>query len=134
MTVDADHDRSASTRTIGGVGSLIVVLIGLLVAVAACGSAESAGPEQPTFDYLIPAGAGELIESGQTLDILPGELIAELNDTIQIVNADDEAHQVGPWFVGPGETLRQRFNVAGVFEGSCSVHESGAFKVVVARA
>ena len=56
---------------------------------------------------------------------------ANLNDTIQIVNLDDRPHILGPWFVGPGETLRQRFVTAGVFEGWCSVHPSGQFSITV---
>ncbi len=100
--------------------------------VASCGGdAGSVGPEQPTFDFVIPAGAGDRIDAGEPLEILPRELVAELNETIQIVNEDDEAHLLGPWFLGPGETLRQRFNVAGVFEGACSVHPSGDFTVIV---
>ncbi|MEP1125336.1 MAG: hypothetical protein ABJH68_15740 [Ilumatobacter sp.] len=89
------------------------------------------GAEQPTFDYVIPAGTGDRIDAGEPLVILPSELVANLDETIQIVNHDDRAHLVGPWFVGAGETLRQRFNVAGVFAGGCSVHPSGEFTVTV---
>ncbi len=113
-----------------GVAVIVILLTG-------CGgriSSESEGPEQPTFDFVIPAGSGDRIDDGQPLEILPAELVAELDETIQIVNEDDRAHQVGPWFVGPGETLRQRFNVAGVFTGSCSVHPSGGFTVTVSPA
>lgn len=97
-----------------------------------CGVSDGgAAPEQPTYDYVIPAGAADRIDAGEPLDILPRELVANLNETIQIVNNDDEAHLLGPWFVGAGETLRQRFTTAGVFDGECSVHPSGAFTVVV---
>lgn len=80
---------------------------------------------------MIPAGAGDRIERGEPLDILPRELVAQLNETIIIVNQDDQAHLLGPWFVGAGETLRQRFTTAGVFEDECTVHPSGQFTVVV---
>lgn len=74
------------------------------------------------------------MDEGEPLDILPAAIVADLNETIQIVNNDDERHVLGPWSVGPGETLRQRFNVAGVFAGDCSIHESGEFTVTVNEA
>ena len=112
--------------TIALVGMVIV-----MVGAAACGGSSTAGPEQPTFSYVIPAGTSDRIAEGEPIDILPRELVAQLDETIQIVNEDDEPHVLGPWFVGAGETLRQRFTTAGVFEGTCSVHSSGEFTVVV---
>jgi hypothetical protein len=119
-----------SARTLGA-WWLVAMLTLLVAGLAGCGSDDTGGPEQPTFSFVIPAGAGDDIENGKPLDILPRELIAQLNETIQIVNNDDQAHFLGPWFVGPGETLRQRFTEAGVFEGACTVHPSGEFTVVV---
>lgn len=113
--------------------ALLASLALLVIGTTACigGGSTTTGPEQPTFSYVIPAGSAAHVESGGTLDILPGELITELGETIQIVNEDDRPHFLGPWFVGPGETLRQRFVTPGVFEGTCSVHPSGEFRVVV---
>ena len=108
---------------------LVAVILGLVA--VACGGSEDAGPEEPTYSFIIPAGSGDRIDAGETLDILPRELVAQLDETVIIVNEDDEAHILGPWFVGPGETLRQRFTTEGVFEDSCSVHPSGRFTVVV---
>ena len=110
--------------------SLLIAFVLGIVAVG-CGGSDEAGPEEPTYSFFIPAGSADRIEQGETLDILPRELVAQLDETVIIVNEDDEAHILGPWFVGPGETLRQRFTTAGVFEDSCSVHPSGRFTVVV---
>lgn len=109
----------------------VVAMSALTVVGTACASSDDAGPEQPTFNYVIPAGSGDRIDDGEILDILPAAIVADLNETIQIVNNDDERHILGPWSVGPGETLRQRFTVPGVFAGDCSVHESGGFSVTV---
>lgn len=80
-----------------------------------------------TYEYTIPAGAGEAIDAGRPLDILPGELDAHVGDTIRIVNQDDRGHNVGPFFVGAGETMTQQFASPGDFVGICTVHPSGQF-------
>lgn len=110
----------------------------LLWTVTACsggdGGDSSSGIEEPTFEYVIPVGSGEKIAQGEALDILPRELDARVGETIMIRNEDTIAHSLGPWFVGPGETLRQRFLTVGVYEGTCSVHPDGAFTVNVYEA
>lgn len=110
----------------------VVAIVLLAVVATGCGAAADDGePEEPTFSFVIPAGSGDRIDRGEPLDILPRELVAQLDETIMIANEDDEAHILGPWFVGPGETLRQRFTTAGVFDGACTVHPNGEFTVVV---
>lgn len=125
--------RSTSTTPRAASGRLcavVALLASLALLLGACGG-DDGGAEQPTFSYVIPAGAGVDIENGKPLDILPAQIDAKLNETIQIVNNDDRAHLLGPWYVGAGETLRQRFTEPGVFDGECSVHPSGEFTVVV---
>lgn len=87
-----------------------------------------------TYEYVIPLGAGEALDNGQPLEILPGELVTTVGETIRIVNEDDRGHNVGPWFVGANETLNQEFTSAGEFEGVCTVHPSGALILTVNEA
>lgn len=87
--------------------------------------------ETATFDYVIPAGAGEALDAGTPLEILPAELEVNVGDTIRIENQDDRGHAVGPFFVGANETLTQRFSTPGEFEGVCTVHPSGQLVLVV---
>ncbi len=84
-----------------------------------------------TYEYTIPAGAGEALDAGQPLEILPAELEAHVGDTIRIVNHDDRGHNVGPFFVGAGETMTQQFASPGDFVGICTVHPSGQFTLHV---
>ena len=130
MTAPVTTATTDSAQPLRFAWTLLIAGILGLVAVG-CGVSEATGPEEPTYSFIIPAGSADRIEQGETLDILPRELVAKLDETIIIVNEDDVAHLLGPWFVGPGETLRQRFTTAGVFEDNCSVHESGKFTVVV---
>ena len=115
--------------------STAAIALGLaLPLVTACsGSDPGAGPGfsvedgtgAATYEYTIPAGAGEALDSGTPLEILPGTLDATVGETIQIVNLDERGHNIGPWFVGANETMRQEFTSPGTFEGVCTVHPSG---------
>lgn len=87
--------------------------------------------EEATFEYVIPAGAGEALDAGTPLEILPAELQVNVGDTIRIENHDDRGHTVGPFFVGANETLTQRFSTPGEFEGVCTVHPSGQLVLIV---
>jgi hypothetical protein len=77
------------------------------------------------YDYLIPPGTGDRIRAGEDVEILPGELDVQVGETIRIVNEDTEGHFVGIFYVGPNETVTQRFASPGEFAGQCSVHPSG---------
>jgi len=85
------------------------------------------GSTSATYEYVIPPGAGDALDAGTPLSILPGELTATIGQTIKIVNNDRRGHNVGPWFVGANETVRQEFTSEGKYEGLCTVHPSGAF-------
>jgi hypothetical protein len=109
---------------------LAVILLALLL--AACGSNEPDGlfanddsGRPPDYSYVIPAGSGEAIDRGVPLNILPEELDVKVGEVIQIVNDDSRGHLIGPFFVGKGETMRQRFSSPGTFVGECTVHPSG---------
>ena len=117
-------------------GGLLVVAVLLLL--VACGSDEPAPLFRPDesagevdYSYVIPAGAGEAIDRGEPLDILPQELTVQVGEVLELINEDDRGHLVGPFFVGAGETVRQRFNAAGKFIGECSVHPSGELVLTV---
>jgi len=116
---------------------LAVVLAGALLA-SGCSSAQGGlfanddSRRPPDYAYVIPAGSGEAIDRGEALDILPEELDVKVGEVIEIVNEDDRGHLIGPFFVGKGETLRQRFSSPGTFIGECTVHPSGRIVLRVA--
>jgi plastocyanin len=131
--IRGSQPRRGTIRLTAGVALL---LGGVL---AGCGDDDAAQPETEvvsgsetaTFEYVIPAGAGEALDAGTPLEILPAELEVDVGDTIRIENQDDRGHTVGPFFVGANETLTQRFSTPGEFEGVCTVHPSGQLVLVV---
>lgn len=108
-----------------------------VVGIAACsggdgfGTADAETDEAADLSFVIPPGAGEAIDAGEPLEIMPARLDVSVGDVIEIVNEDERGHVVGPFFVGAGETLRQRFASAGEYVGECSVHPSGQIVVDV---
>lgn len=116
----------------------LVGVAALVLLATACGSddlgpmlADDDSAASADYSYTIPAGSGEAIDRGEALDILPGELDAEVGELFELINLDDRGHLVGPFYVGKGETLRQRFNAPGTFIGACSVHPSGEIVLTV---
>ena len=83
------------------------------------------------YEYVIPLGTGARFDAGEAVEILPGELVVRVGEVMRIVNLDDRNHLIGPFFVGAGETLTQRFASAGEFTGLCTVHPSGEFVLTV---
>ena len=120
-------------------GRLLLSLSALALIVAACGGDDrdgalvvaDPGATDVDYDYLIPPGTGDRFDAGEVVEILPAELEVAVGEVLRIVNEDDRDHLVGPFFVGAGETLTQRFSTAGEFEGICTVHPSGQFVLVV---
>ncbi|MEA2001895.1 MAG: hypothetical protein U9N84_08435 [Actinomycetota bacterium] len=117
---------------------VLPLLLAVALLLSACASDEpqalfddDGSGDTPDYSYTIPLGSGEAIDSGEPLEILPGSLVVEVGQVLELVNHDDRGHLVGPFFVGAGETLRQRFNAAGEFIGACSVHPSGEFILTV---
>lgn len=115
----------------------VLVVVPVLLA-GACGSdeaeplfSEDGAAGNADYSFTIPAGSGEAIDSGEPLDILPQALEVQVGELLELVNQDDRGHLIGPFFVGAGETLRQRFNAPGSFIGACTVHPSGEFVLTV---
>jgi hypothetical protein len=115
--------------------ALAVILILIAMFGAACGRSDDPTTEDSDapadYAFSIPVGAGEALDRGEPLEILPRSLEVTVGETLEIVNLDDRGHLVGPFFVGAGETLRQRFASPGTFSGTCTVHPSGEIELVV---
>lgn len=87
---------------------------------------EPAGVETPAdFTYTIPPGTHDRVAAGEDVDIFPNELSARVGQVLRLVNNDTEALTVGPFYVGAGETMVQRFTHTGLYQGVCTVHADG---------
>jgi plastocyanin len=98
---------------------------------AALDTEDVAGTDRSDHHYTIPAGTGDRIDAGERVALLPQELTVRVGEVLSIVNEDDRGHAIGPFYVGPGQTLRQRFTAPGEFEGDCTVHPDGTLRLLV---
>ena len=118
---DPGHHRGSGVAAVL-VGFVIIVLVG--VGAFAGGLLLLGGDDPDAIEYVVevPAGPGRRIANGETVELIPAEVELSVGDTIVIANADDQLHEVGPFSVRAGETLRYTFDRAGTYLGNCTVH------------
>jgi hypothetical protein len=112
-----------------GAAAMFVASFGIYHATAP-GSSEGPGAvavetAHADWSYAIPPGTGARLDRGAPVEILPARIDARVGQVIRIVNHDGRGYLLGPFYVGPHETLIQRFTSAGTFVGTCAVHPSG---------
>jgi plastocyanin len=79
----------------------------------------------------VPLGTAARLEAGEVVDLLPATLEVEVGDTLEIRNHDVAGHDVGPYTVDAGQTLRQTFTSPGTIQGVCRLHPGGELTIVV---
>lgn len=79
----------------------------------------------------VPAGTADRIAAGELVELVPRTLEVSVGDTLEIHNRDGVAHEVGPYTVAAGQTLRQTFTSPGTIQGVCSLHPSGELTIRV---
>ena len=111
---------------------LLFLLSGLGLIGAAIGLSQIVGtPTGEEHVIVIPAGTGDRLASGETVEIIPADLRFRLRDRLVVINEDDQVHQVGPFTVAPGDRLEERFSEAATIEGFCSLHPSGRVTIEI---
>lgn len=110
------------------------VVVGMAMSLSGCGSGDRGLSVEPStgradFEFVIPRGTGERIDRGEDPDIFPRRLDVRVGQVIRIVNEDNRSHVIGPFSVGRGETITQRFASPGTYRGECSAHPDSAVEI-----
>jgi hypothetical protein len=119
--------------------SALAMILAVVVFATACGRQGSSTPGFESvvgtvsvdFDYVIPRGTGERLDRGERVDILPARIDAHVGQVLRITNQDTRGQLLGPFYVGAGETMTERFSRPGELVGACLVHADGRLIVSV---
>jgi plastocyanin len=122
---------SDAARTPDGRWRLLVAAGAATVAVVALLLVALPGLGTETIEVEVAPGTAQRLAAGAEVDLLPRTLEVSVGDRLEIVNRDDVTHEVGPYTVAAGQTLRQTFTSVGTLEGACTLHPSGAITIVV---
>ena len=109
-------------------------LLATATLIGACSKSANDIPEGETREYTIPAGTGARIDNGEDIEIVPSRIVLHVGDRFVVHNEDDREHSVGPYVVGAGETLEQRYTTPGLLRGLCTLHQSRELEILVLRA
>lgn len=95
-------------------------------------AARSANSEQEYWIVIQP-GTDEMMMEGLAGNLIPNEILLQASgrNTLVIRNDDFADHNIGPFFVRAGETVRQQFTEPAVYEGTCSISHSDEIRIVV---
>jgi len=105
------------------------VLLAVAVALLAYVLSTATDTQQVVVD--VAPGTADRLAAGDVVELLPRTLEVSVGDSLEVRNRDDVIHEVGPYTVAPGQTLRQTFTSPGTIEGLCTLHDSGAITIVV---
>ncbi len=92
---------------------------------------DAAASVTPTVEYAIPSGTAARADAGEDPAIFPNPLVLQVGDVIRIVNDDAIGYDIGPFYVGAGETMAATVTSAGERSSFCSLHPSGSITVIV---
>lgn len=89
----------------------------------------------PSKEYwiVIPQGAYELAMHGTGEELVPDEIRLQVSGRNRLIiqNNDVEDHNIGPFFVRAGETIRQEFTQPATYQGTCSIRHTDEITITV---
>jgi plastocyanin len=128
VTEAAERDGGMrSYEVVAVVLGLLVIAVAVVVFIVSAGGGSGgggAGSPPAVVRVVVPPG-------GPTGSLVPERLAVRVGDSLVIENRDRRQHQVGPYVVGAGQTLRQTFADPGTYIGVCTVNASGRIEIVV---
>jgi hypothetical protein len=124
--------QNRSSFQVIGVALAVVLMVGIAVAIVV--AMQDTAPSRASYevaavsdgaDYevVIPPGTAALAAGGQNVEFFPEGFTMKVGETLRIRNIDNASATLGPFVIGPGETLTQRFTQPGEIEGYCSFTE-----------
>jgi len=112
-----------------------------MLAIASCGAERTnavetrplGADERVTYEYIVPLGTGDRLDSGETIELMPQRLTVKVGESMRIVNDDVRGYMIGPFNVAAGQRLAMRFTHPGTLQGECLVNPGGEFLIEVVK-
>ena len=89
--------------------------------------------ERATYEYIVPLGTGDRLDSGETIELMPQRLTAKVGASMRIINDDVRSYMIGPFSVAAGQRLAMRFTHPGTRKGQRLVNPDGEFVIEVVK-
>ena len=118
--VERDGHGRGSRYSAVGATVVVLMLIGAALAVVLAMNGGSGPAPGSDYEVVIAPGTAALADTGQEIEFFPPGFTMRVGQTLVIRNLDNATANIGPFTVGPGETLTKRFTEPGVIEGYCS--------------
>lgn len=85
------------------------------------------------YRIVIPVGTDALVLVGLGEELIPPDIKLDLEtqNILIIENNDIVDHQIGPFFIRAGETIRQEFTRPAIYEGTCSFRPGTTVDIIV---
>ncbi|MCD6727114.1 MAG: hypothetical protein LT070_07735 [Solirubrobacteraceae bacterium] len=122
--------RRRASSVVGG-GLLVAAALAIALALVAGQVAKAPGSKARTIVVTVPQGTAEQVARGERVEAIPARIAGRVGDTLRLVNEDDVAHMVGPFFVAPKQELSTPLTRAGIYNGSCTVTPDSDIQIVV---
>lgn len=101
--------------------------------VSASEIAAAAGDPARELRIVLPQGTLAMARAGMGDEMIPPEIRLKVGgrDTLVIQNNDIVYHNVGPFLVQPGETIRQQFTRPAEYQGDCTILPTAGVTIIV---
>lgn len=133
MTEDSAERPASQLGKLLLIGAGLTAIVVLFIVLLAPEETKKSDQRGRTHTFVVPAGTGERLDRGETVEIVPRTLEVRVGDSLIIRNEDSRTHTVGPVVVRAGETAEQNFTQAGVVEGECTVHPDDKFTIRISE-
>ena len=135
---DPTSVRSVRGRWCRALGAALAGMV--LVALSSCADGTSrprtaavSTDTKATYEFVVPRGTNELAMRGEPVKIVPNPFVIKVGEVVRIRNYDDVGYTVGPFYVGPDQTMTQIATTPGEFKGVCLLHVGEELKVIITK-
>lgn len=113
------------------VSFLLGLALGALMTEASYILLKKENREPGVIELVIPAGTGDLVRAGEAPPDIPNDMRFVVGDTLKVINADDESHQLGPLWIPANATATLKMETGENYIYECSFQTDNTMGVTI---